>query len=224
METAGIIYLVRHCATANDESNYPVMLGQKQDADLSVRGRAHAHQLAEYLASKGIAAVYSSPLDRALQTATIIMRRVEKPLTFCSSLREADMGEWEGRTHEDVFAADPDRRLAFERDPATYGYPGGENLVDVCRRGLQCVETLATKHHDDRIVVVTHKYVLRAVLVHLMGLPMTRLREIDQDPGCVNVIRVFRGVMELQAVNYTSNTGPEEQEDDECSLHSSILA
>lgn len=205
MDSSGIIYLVRHCATPNDEANYPILLGQKHDLQLSDAGKEQAAALAEYFTGKGIEAIYTSPLARAVQTARLINEEIKGPVTFCSSLTEVDMGSWEGLTYDAIMREDASRFAAYLRDPGTYGYPGGENLSEVARRALGIIESLAARHTNQRVVVVTHKYVNRSVLPHLMGVPLSRAREIDQDPGCVNVIRVFRGVMELQAVNYTSN-------------------
>lgn len=213
---SGIIYLVRHCATPNDEANYPILLGQKRDEFLSDAGRKQADVLAEYFLSKDVTAIYTSPMARAVQTARVINDRVQGPITFCTSLTEANMGSWEGLTYEHIMHADASRYAAHLRDPGTYGFPGGENLSEVARRTLDLLESLAVKHVNQRIVVITHKYVNRAVLPHLMGVPLSRAREIDQDPGCVNVIRIFRGVMELQAVNYTDNFELAEEDPDQC--------
>jgi broad specificity phosphatase PhoE len=185
---------------------------------LSDAGREQAKALAEYFTGKGVEAIYTSPMARAVQTARMINEEIKGPVTFCTSLKEVDMGSWEGLTYDDVVRDDCSRFSAYLRDPGTYGYPGGENLSEVARRALGIIETLAAKHTDQRIVIVTHKYVNRAVLPHLMGVPLSRAREIDQDPGCVNVIRVFRGVMKLQAVNYTSNFELAEEEDAEVTV------
>jgi len=224
MESSGIIYLVRHCATPNDEANYPVLLGQGIDMGLSDAGKEQAEVLAAYFAGKGVETIYASKMARAVQTACIVNQSVEGAVTFCTSLIEVDMGNWEGQTYEAIMAEDSDNFGAYLRDPGTYGYPGGENLSQACRRALNFIEKLAEKHPDQRIVVIAHKYVNQAVLAHFMALPMNRAREIDQDPGCVNVIRVFRGVMELQAVNYTSNFELAEEEDDQCDSPSTIPA
>jgi broad specificity phosphatase PhoE len=220
MENSGIIYLVRHCATRNDEANYPILLGQGIDMGISPKGREHAEVLADYFGGKGIDAMYVSPMSRAVQTARIINEKCDADITFCVSLKEVDMGDWEGAEYAQVTRLDPDGFDAYLRDPGTNGYPNGENLSQVCRRALNFIETLAQKHPNQRIVIVTHKYVCRAVLAHLMSLPMYRVREIEQDPGCVNVIRVFRGNMELQAVNYTSNFELAEEEEEQCDSRS----
>ncbi len=224
MDGSGIIYLVRHCATPNDEANYPILLGQGIDMGLSDAGREQAKALAVYFDGKGVETIYASPLARAVQTARIVNQSVEGAVTFCTSLIEVDMGSWEGLTYERIMQDDVDNFGAYLRDPGIHGYPGGENLSQVCQRALNFIGKLAEKHPDQRIVVIAHKHANRAVLAHLMALPMNRAREIDQDPGCVNVIRVFRGVMELQAVNYTSNFELAEEEDDQCDLPSTIPA
>jgi broad specificity phosphatase PhoE len=203
MESSGVIYLVRHCATSNDGAPYPILLGQRHNYGLSDRGRAQAAVLTEYFSGKDVSAIYASPAERAVETAAAVP--TEGETTYCTSLKEADMGSWEGCIYADIQRTVPEQFSAHLRDPGTYGWPGGETLVDVCRRGMRFLEKLAVDHHNERVVVVTHKYVCRAVLTHLMGVPMHRAREIDQDPGCVNVIRVFQGTMSLVAVNYTDH-------------------
>jgi len=212
----GIIYLVRHCSTPNDELNYPKLSGRRMGMALSDAGKRHATILAEYFASKSIDAIYASPLVRAVQTAHTISKFTGAPMTFCSSIMEADMGEWEGRTYDEILRNDVDRLDAYWRDPGTYGFPGGETLSRVCRRGLQFIDKLSKQHAHGRIVVVAHKYVNRAILAHFMSLPLHRAREIDQDPGCVNVIRVLNGSMGLEAVNFTNNFHLVDEEPEQC--------
>ena len=218
MDGSGIIYLMRHCATSNNDQNYPILMGQRMATGicLSDRGVAQANALAEYFEGKGIDAIYASPLGRAVQTARIVNTSVDGPVTFCTSLVEADMGSWEGLSWDRIMREDDENYGAFLADPGTYGFPDGENLSQICRRALAFIEKLAIKHPDQRVVVISHRCVNRAVLAHLMALPMHRAREIDEDPGCVNVIRVFRGVMELQTVNYTGSFEPTEEEEEQC--------
>jgi len=216
MDDSGIIYLLRHCETANEEVNYPVLVGQEMSYTLSEKGKARARILARFFASKEVDAIYTSPLPRAVQTAAIIEAENEyATITVCSSLEEADVGEWEGLTYEQISRGDEANHAAFLKDPGTYGYPGGENYTDITIRAYQLIEQIARDHVGDRVVVISHKQVNRAVLACLMRLPLHRVREIDQDPGCVNLIRNFRGDLELRAVNYTSDFELAEEEEDE---------
>jgi len=215
MDDSGIIYLLRHCETANEEVNYPVLVGQETSHELSEKGKARARMLGRFFASKEVTAIYTSPLVRAVQTATLIEAENEfASLTVCSSLEEADVGEWEGLTYEQISRGDEANHAAFLKDPGTYGYPGGEDFTDITLRAIQLVERIAHDHVGERIVIVSHKQVNRAVLACLMRLPLHRVREIDQDPGCVNLIRNFRGNLELRAVNYTSDFEAAEEEDE----------
>jgi len=222
MDNSGIIYLVQHCATSNDAANYPVMLGQRYQntIPLSTDGTEQAKALATYFAGKGVETIYTSPLARAVQTAMVINKEVEGSVIFCESLTDVDAGDWEGMTLDEIARDENSALAAHVRDPATYGYPGGETLGDVARRAFGILEAVAARHRNQRVVIITHKDVNLAVLPHLMGVPMTRAREIDQDPGGVNVIRVFRGVMELQAVNFTRNF--ELVEEEQCDVPSAI--
>lgn len=203
MESSGLIYLVRHCSTSNDECNYPKLLGRGMIVGLSQRGQEQAAQLAEYFATLEIAAIYASPLARAVQTARRIKAGLDVPMTFCTSLTEADVGEWQGQSWDELLHDDAERYDAFMHDPGAYGFPGGETINDVCRRAVNFIEKLAEQHPTDRIVLVSHEYLNRAVLAHYCGVPFNRMREIDQDPGCVNLLRTFRGVVSLHAVNQT---------------------
>jgi len=216
-ESSGLIYLVRHCATRNDAANYPVLLGQKLGMGLSEVGEEHAQQLARYFADKQLSAAYCSPLSRAVRTAQVIIGERDTPLTFCQSFLEADMGSWEGRTYDEIRQDSNDRFDRFLRDPGTYGYPEGENLSEVCRRATLMLSKISRLYPKGRVLVVAHKQTIRAVLIGLQSLPLHRARELEQDPGCINLIRVFRGTMALQAVNWTSSLEMlEEEEEEQC--------
>jgi broad specificity phosphatase PhoE len=219
MEGSGIIYLVRHCAVPNDQANYPALCGRDHDVRLTADGLRQSAAVVEFLHGKGVGTIYTSPALCAIQTARHIMQRAAGSLVFCSSLAEVDFGDWEGLDRDTILKQDADVLAAHERDPGTYGFPGGESLSQVGRRVMAFLEGVAAQHRGERTVVISHHYVCCAVLALLMGVPLHRIREVDQDPGCVNVIRVFRGGMTLQAVNYTDNfetAEAEEEQDEDC--------
>lgn len=223
METPGIIYLLRTCATINDELAYPRFLGQRTLAGLSPRGRAHAEKLAEKFAGRRIVRIYSSPLPRSIEMASLLNPGKKLRVEFVAGLKEADMGDWDGHEPREMLRHDPVRFEQFLRDPGTYGFPGGESLSEVCRRGLHVLNRLAKKHPHQRIIVIGHKYLNRALLTHFCGVPMYRAREIDQSSGCMNLLRIMRGNLELRAVNYLDNFGmAEDEEDKQCASTSPI--
>jgi len=202
----------------------PALPGKHGSAGITDAGRGQAQALADYLASKDVCAMYTSSQPRAVQTARIINDRLDVPMTFCASLNEADTGAWEGLTQEHISRTDPIRFAEYQQDPGCYGFPGGETLSQVCSRMLKFIRLLAVRHPDQRVVAVSHDLANRAALASLMGVPLQRIRDVDQHPGCLNVIRVFRGEMTLQAVDYTSSFGLTEEDDELCDALSSAHA
>lgn len=213
--SAGMIYLVCHCSTANSERNYPLLLGREVPQQLSEKGKKQAQILGEHFAKRDISAIYTSPTSAAVQTARAIRSSYAVPMTFCTSLTEANFGTWEGLSMEQ--AARTAQHAAFL---AGEGFPEGETFKQICKRTIKYIEQLAITHKSERIVVVSHDTVIRVVLCHLCGVPFDRLREIDQAPGCANLIRVFHGKLELRSVNNDNlamaDTIEQEKETVEC--------
>ncbi len=157
------LILVRHGETlANREFRY---IGT-QDHLLSEQGQLQAEQLAEALSVLPIAAVYSSPLQRAYRTAESIAIRHALALQVLDGLREGSFGSWEGMSRVEVLARsleDEQQLLAWERDPDV-APPGGESFVMICERVLTTVGQLAQAHVEQAIVLVSHVGVIKALL------------------------------------------------------------
>ncbi len=180
------MFLVRHGATgATQEDRFSGSSG----ADLSEQGRWQASRLGERLSQQNIAAVYSSPLSRALDTARIIAGscRVE-PVTR-DGLREIGHGHWEGRKREEVERQFASEYASWEADPFTFAPEGGESGVAVLARALPVIREIVTAHPGGQLVVVSHKATLRLVLSSLLAFDPRGYRDrLDQAPACLNVI------------------------------------
>lgn len=192
----GTIYLVRHCATTNDGCNYPLLLGRDTPQGLSEVGQRQARSLGEHFAKRDISAIYTSTQSAAVQTARHIRGSTGKPMTFCTSLSEANFGDWENMTPTQTV-----RTSYHPKFMAGAGFPAGETFKQISKRALGYIEQLAKTHAHKRIVVISHEWVLRTVICQLCGVSFDRVREIEQDPGRVSLVRVFRGALELKAVN-----------------------
>ena len=110
------LYVIRHCEPALTG----VLLGQCDPA-LSANGRAHAATVLEGIE---LVAIYSSPLQRALETAQILARGV--PVTILDDLREITYGDWDGRTWLEIEASEPDLSARKLLDWPSVTPPGGE--------------------------------------------------------------------------------------------------
>lgn len=126
------------------------------DRPLNEEGRAQADALADRLADEPIAAVYSSDLLRAHETARVVAGRKGLDVTALHDLREVDVGSWEGLTHDEI----------EHRFPGTEHWEGGETREQMAARVLAALDRIAETHPGQQVLVVTHGGALRAVLRH----------------------------------------------------------
>lgn len=202
-----LIYLVRHGATAHNLLQPPRMQGRHIDEPLTESGLAQAAQVGSALAKKTIAAVYSSPLKRSMQTAEAIARHHDLQVTAVEGLAEADVGKWEDRSWVDIEANDNAAYLAFREDPVANGYPGGENLREVTDRVVAAIDLLAANHLGQHIAVAAHSVVNRLYLGELLHVPVPLRRRVPQDNCNLNIIRWRAGkqsVVTLNALDHLS--------------------
>jgi broad specificity phosphatase PhoE len=180
------LFLVRHGATdATEEGRF----SGATSADLSEQGRWQAARLGERLSHQDLAAIYSSPLSRALDTADIIARHCGMEPITRESLREISHGRWEGLRREDVERRFADEYAAWEADPFTFAPVGGESGVAVLARALPAIREIVTAHAGQQVLVVSHKATLRLVLSSLLGFDARGYRDrLDQSPACMNVV------------------------------------
>jgi broad specificity phosphatase PhoE len=133
---------------------------------LNDQGRQQAAQLANYLAQQqeDIAAIYSSDLSRAYETAQIISNRLGKPVIADGRLREVDMGEWQGLTKEEIKLWDSERYEMVMRDGFHNPRPGGESGSQVQTRAVIALEAIVAQHPESHVLVVTHGGTIRHIL------------------------------------------------------------
>jgi Fructose-2,6-bisphosphatase len=148
------------------------------EVELSPRGLAQAAQLATWTSLAGLAAVWSSPLGRALGTATPCADSAGLPLRVDTRLRELDFGDGEGRTSQEMQALFPAEFAAFGIDPVAHHLPGGEDPVAAVGRFVACLHDIAVMHPKGRVLVVAHTTVIRLALCHLLGAPLGDYRRL----------------------------------------------
>jgi probable phosphoglycerate mutase len=180
------LLLIRHGATAATEED---RFSGSSGAELSEMGRWQAARLGERLAGERLAAIYVSPLSRAIDTARIVAGHCGLEPIVRDGLREIGHGRWEGMKRGEVeqqFAAE---FSAWEEDPFTFAPEGGESGVAVLARALPVVREIVTVHRGEQVAVVSHKATLRLLLSSLLGFDARGYRDrLDQSPACLNVV------------------------------------
>jgi broad specificity phosphatase PhoE len=180
------LYMVRHGATQLSAED---RFAGAVDVELSEEGKFQAGRLAERLADDPIAAVYSSPLKRTIDTATIVASPRDIPVIQQDGLREIHHGHWEGIRRADVEAQFPEEYAAWEEDPFTIAPKGGEAGVNVIARALPVIREIVVEHRGHNVLVVSHKATLRLIISSLLGFDARGYRDrLDQSPACLNVL------------------------------------
>ena len=139
------------------------------DLPLNDAGRGQAVELAERLAGDGIAAIYTSDLMRASQTARVVADRLGLAVIEDAGLREIDVGSWSGFTRAEVEQRFPEGYARWLDGEIGHD---GETREELTERVVGAVERIAAAHPDDTILVVTHGGAIRALR-----------RYADGDPG-----------------------------------------
>ncbi|HLQ10475.1 MAG TPA: histidine phosphatase family protein [Ktedonobacteraceae bacterium] len=181
------LFIVRHGETlANREFRF---IGSRDDP-LSEPGQIQAGQLAEALAVLPIAAVYSSPLQRAWQTARPIAERLSLDVQKFDALRECGFGVWEGMSRAEILARSPADAQYFQEweHDANIAPPGGESMVSLQQRVCSGVEQLVLAHPDQSIVLVSHVGPIKALMCAALGVPISTAPRIFLDPATISVV------------------------------------
>lgn len=174
------------------------------DPGLSDRGRAQAGLLASRLKGQPFAGLYTSPLRRALETASVLAESVGFRPQSVDGLQEIRLGAWEGKTVEEIrttYGDAYDRWLDGPLDAA--GPPGGEGVRAFQRRAVATLEGLRRGHPDGDLLIVTHGGVIRVYLCHILGLDLNRMFRIKADNTAVTEILFNREVASLTLLNDT---------------------
>ncbi len=160
------IYLTRHGET---EWNLENRLQGWQDSPLTAKGRSHAEKLGRRLQDIPFQAVYSSPSERAYQTAQLICDGWSTPIETDDRLKEIHMGEWEGQTRETIEQHDLEGYSAFWKTPHLYSSKTGENFDVLKNRLLACFKDIQLKHQEETVLIVTHGIAINVLLAHFKG-------------------------------------------------------
>jgi broad specificity phosphatase PhoE len=161
------VILVRH---AESEGNVGRMIQGWTDMRLTETGVRQARSVARRLAAEPIVAVYSSPLERARQTADSVAAALGLDVIEEPDLRERNYGQAQGLTWADAAARWPLGEASYHRDWAM-AVPEVEPLARLRRRAVGVMNAILDRHVDETVVCVSHGGTLVQIIAHLFGLP-----------------------------------------------------
>ena len=180
------------------------MQGQLE-SDLTERGREQTEVNARVLAGLGIEVLYSSPLQRARQSAAIINRELNLPISYDARIKEWDCGDWSGELYEHVQTRWPEEWTAYRADPFYYRGPNCENYPDMIARVRPFLDELL-RETAHSIAVVSHGMIGRVMVSTLLGYDERATLGFRQ-PNDV-VYRVSLGGKLAAVDHFAAGTGP----------------
>lgn len=183
-----MILLVRH-----GENNWVKehrLAGWTPGVLLNENGHAQASALAERLAHLPIKAIYSSPLERCMETASHLASPHKLEIVEFPQMGEVKYGEWEGEKIADL--AKLQEWHTIQHFPSRFEFPAGESLRGVQARSIDALERLATQHADEMVVVVAHADVIKLVIAHYLGAHIDMFQRIGLSPASVSVIALMK--------------------------------
>ncbi|MDQ3991112.1 MAG: MSMEG_4193 family putative phosphomutase [Actinomycetota bacterium] len=195
-----VLLLIRHALT---EMTGKRLYGQRRGIPLSDRGREQAASLAERLSSLPIAAVFTSPLERCVETAGAVAGRHGLEAEAMDGLLEVDYGRWTGRSFAQL------RRMrgwqTMHAAPSTVRFPEGETLGEVQARAVRTLTALAERGGSRMAAVVTHGDVVRLALAHFAGVHLDLYQRMEVAPASVSVVALADGPPRVIRVNDTGS-------------------
>lgn len=193
------VLLIRH--GENDFVKKARLAGRLPGVHLNERGRAQAAALAEALKDVRLAAVYSSPLVRAVETARPLAAAQKLRVVKRPGLAETLLGDWEGKS---IKALQRDKRWqALQERPAHFRFPGGESMLEQQARLVGEVQALCAAHKPrDVIACVGHADPIKIIIAHYAGMSLDHFQRLAINTASVSTLVIQSDRVMLERLNW----------------------
>lgn len=181
------LILIRHGET--DWNKDHVFRGKK-DMRLNATGILQADAVGDALADRVFEAVYSSPLKRAMVTATRVAKPHEMQVREAPDLSDINFGLWEGLTQTEVQERWPAIYKRWVEGPSWVKFPGGEGVRRAWKRVNSGLREILFLHGTGTIVIVSHRVPIKMMTAYLMGKKRGQIHEVKHDPGAISIFEV----------------------------------
>jgi broad specificity phosphatase PhoE len=183
-----LLLLIRH--GENEFVKTGKLPGHLPDIHLNERGQKQAQALGEALKDVPLRAIYSSPLERAMETAEPIATSHQLEIVQEPGLRDANVGKWEGKSLKVLRLTNAWK--VVQNSPSRFHFPEGESFMDLQTRIVNVLEGLVKKHNKpkDIVAVVFHADPIKLAVAHFLGLPLDHFQRLSCDTGSVSALYV----------------------------------
>jgi len=194
-----VLYLIRH--GENDYLKDGVLIGKMLGVHLNQRGKLQAMAVADELQNHYIEKVYSSPLERCIETAQPLANALNKNIIIDSDLADTDVGEWAGQKIS-LLRKLPGWKMLQEH-PSTFRFPGGDSIVDVQTRMVKVIQNIHLHHkNNQQVAIFFHADPIKIVISHFLGLSIDRFQRIRVDTGSISIMEFHKKDAFIVAINW----------------------
>jgi probable phosphomutase (TIGR03848 family) len=194
-----LLLLIRH--GENDYVKTGKMAGRIAGVHLNERGQKQAQALGEALKEIPIKAVYSSPLERAMETAQPTAESHKLTILPEPDLMDTDIGKWQGKSLK-VLRLMKAWKIV-QSAPSRFRFPEGESFTEAQTRYVNTLERIIQKHHkpQDIVVVVFHADPIKLAVAHFLGMPLDHFQRLGCDTGSLTALHVSEANANLIKLN-----------------------
>jgi probable phosphoglycerate mutase len=179
-----IVLLIRHAS--NDVLKEQRLAGWMPGVHINAEGQREADSLAQRLAHLQIHAIYSSPLERAMDTAQAVAACQKLDVQIREDIGEMRAGEWEGKKISEVNETEIFKKL--QKSPVGVHLPGGESIDEVQTRMVAAVDAIVAAHPNQMVAIVSHADPLKAALAHYLAMDLNQFQRIAISPASVSIV------------------------------------
>ncbi len=181
-----IFLLIRH---GDNDLMRKYLVGRTPGVHLNGKGQQQAAYLVRMLSDAPLAAIYSSPIERAMETARPLAEARGLVIHECPGFLELDYGEWMGRTFRQLQRTKLWKQLKV--DPSEVRFPGGESICEAQERAVSELESIIPAH-DDRALIAcfTHGDIVRLLVAHYLEMPLRAYQKLSVSPASITLLAI----------------------------------
>jgi probable phosphomutase (TIGR03848 family) len=199
-----LFLLIRH--GENEYVKKGRLAGRLPGVHLNETGRSQAHSLADKLKEAPIKAVYSSPLERTMETAAPIAEALGQEVIPREGLIETDYGEWQDKKLKGLSRLDLWR--VVQNRPSMMHFPQGELMSETQQRICRELLDLSRQHDPkDLVVCVSHSDPIKLAVAYFIGLPLDNFQRLQVTPASITALIIGQGFSHLIMLNYDLSLG-----------------
>ena len=195
----GSIIFLRHGQAKNNTER--VLTGRTPGVPLTEEGVDQAEKAAKFLEEMNISAIYSSPIERAKNTAEIVGKHNSIDVRIDDRLIELDMGKFTGKPYDEIFSSHGNVFMKFYSGELEIAHNGVETFEEVKKRIRDMVDHVIDNHPDENVVLVTHMDPIKAMLSTVVSFSPENLYELIIPNASLNIFREYKRKFSISGIN-----------------------